>query len=297
MFSRVKTLVLAAAVGLCMLGAPLEALAQPAGQQQEGVKVGRKSRALAFASAEEVEQQSLVQYQQMMGQAQQQGGLAPADYPTVIRLRKIADRIIKFAPAWNDRAANWKWEVNLIGSKQVNAFCMPGGKIAFFTGIIDNLRLTDDEIATVMAHEVAHALREHGRERAGKAKVAQIGTFGLSIVSQLFGFGNLGGMIGQGGAQMALLKYGRSDETEADLVGMDLAARAGFDPRAGIVLWQKMGAVSKGQPPQFMSSHPSHASRIQEIEKHLKEVMPLYARAIGKDINNVPPYARNWSGG
>jgi predicted Zn-dependent protease len=288
-----------AAVAIGTLGATPNVQAQQQQaqtQSQDGVKVGRKSRALAFASAEQVEAESAQQYLQMKQQATQQGALAPADYPTLVRLRKIADKIIVHAPRFNERATNWKWEINLIGSKQINAFCMPGGKIAFYTGIIDTLRLTDDEIATVMAHEVAHALREHGRERAGKARVAQVATVGMSIISQLFGFGDLGGMATQGVAKMTLLKYGRDDESESDLVGMDLAARAGYDPRAGIVLWQKMSAVSKGAPPQWLSTHPSHSKRIQEIEKHLQEVLPLYAKAIGRDLYSLPPYQRNWSG-
>jgi predicted Zn-dependent protease len=303
-FSHFRHQASALALGLVLATAfagsialPQQVQAQQQQQQsQDGVKVGRKSRALAFASAEQVEAEAAQQYAQLKQQASQQGALAPPDYPTVVRLRKIAERIIQHAPRFNERAANWKWEVNLIGSKQINAFCMPGGKIAFYTGIIDTLRLTDDEIATVMGHEVAHALREHGRERAGKAKAAQVATVGMSIISQLFGFGDLGGMATQGVAKLTLLKYGRDDESESDLVGMDLAARAGYDPRAGIVLWQKMSAISKGAPPQWLSTHPSHTSRIAEIEKHLPEVLPLYAKATNRDVYSLPPYQRNWSG-
>ena len=155
---------------------------------------------------------------------------------------------------------------------------MPGGKIVFYTGIIDRLKLTDDEIAMVMGHEMAHALLEHGRERAGQQKVAQAATIGASVLSQVMGYGDLGGLLASQTSKFTLLGFSRGDESEADLVGMDIAARAGFDPRAGISLWQKMSEASKGEPPQFLSTHPSHASRIDNIRAALPKVMPLYER-------------------
>ena len=181
--------------------------------------------------------------------------------------------------------------INLIGSSQVNAWCMPGGKIAFYTGILDKLKLTDDEVALVMGHEIAHALREHGRERAGKAAATQAG---LGVLSSVLGLGDLGRTVAGAGASLLSLKFGREDETEGDLVGLDLAARAGYDPRAGVILWQKMGAASKGAPPQWMSTHPSGPNRIAEIQKHLKEVMPLYAKAKGTSVAKLKPYQSNW---
>lgn len=261
----------------------------------DGVKgVGKRSRALGFASAEAVERQAAQQYEQLKVQARSQNALAPEDYPPLQRLHRIAARIIPQAPKWNENAPKWNWEVNMIGSKQINAFCMPGGKIAFYTGIIDTLKLTDDEIAVVMGHETAHALREHGREREGKQRVAQGVSIAASIFSSILGYGNLGGQVASQAAQLTMLKYGRDDETEADLVGMDLAARAGYDPRAGIKLWEKMEAISKGQPPQWLSTHPSHGARIGQIRAHLAEVMPLYAHAIGKDLSRIGPYQSNF---
>jgi predicted Zn-dependent protease len=170
---------------------------------------------------------------------------------------------------------------------------MPGGKIAFFTGILTSLQLTDDEVAIVMGHEIAHALQEHGRERVGKMRIAQVGTVIAAIGGALLGFGDLGGQVASGAAQLTMLKYGRDDETEADLVGLDLAARAGFDPRAGIVVWQKMAAVAKGQPPQWLSSHPSHGTRIAEITRSLDRSMPLYARARNVPLAGIEPYRSN----
>ena len=286
-----------------MLGASLALVFVVAGAQaqqkakpeDDGVKVGNKSRALALASAEEVEGMAAHQYDDLKKQAAQQNALAPDTYPPLLKLREIANKLIPNTARFNERAARWKWEVNLIGSKQINAFCMPGGKIAFYSGIITSLKLTDDEIAIVMGHEIAHALREHGRERVGKQRVAQGLTVAASVLSAIMGYGNLGGQIASGGSQLMLLKYGRDDETEADLVGLDLAARSGFDPRAGVVLWNKMNAASKGQqPPQFASTHPSHATRIKEITVHLKETLPLYARTKGVDVAALQPYQSNF---
>ena len=247
----------------------------PTGPQREGVQVGGNSQFANLVSADEVEQSGAQQYAQMMGQANQAKALAPANDPRLVKLRAIAAKIIPHAATWNPRAASWKWEVNLLGSKDINAFCMPGGKIAFYTGILDQLKLTDDEIAMVMGHEVAHALREHARERMGKSAATNIGA---SALSQLLGLGEVGQTVTRYGAGLLSLKFSREDESEADLVGMELAARAGYDPRSGVTLWQKMGAGGAGAP-EFMSTHPSGQSRIAEIQANLPRVMPLYERA------------------
>jgi predicted Zn-dependent protease len=198
----------------------------------------------------------------------------------VVRLRQIAQRIIPNSYTWNPRARQWQWEVNLIGSNQINAFCMPGGKIAFFTGILKQLELTDDEVAMVMGHEVAHALREHARERMGKSAATQgLAKLGGAIVSGVFGISpQITDLVAREGANLLTLKFSREDETEADLVGMELAARSGFNPQAGVTLWQKMSASNKNAPPQWMSTHPSGESRIKEIEANLPKVLPLYQR-------------------
>jgi predicted Zn-dependent protease len=269
-------------------------LAMPTQAQQkterEGVEVGKASSFRKLVPAEGLEQGATRQYAQLLQQAQQQRALAPDTHPQVVRLRAIAAKIVPFTAPWNERAKLWKWEVNLIGSKQVNAFCMPGGKIAFYTGIIDTLKLSDDEIAAIMGHEVAHALREHARERIGKSTATN---YGLRIGAAVLGLGQLGDIGAQYGAQLLTLKFGRDDESEADLVGLDLAARAGFDPRAGVALWQKMGSLNKGAPPQWLSTHPAGTTRIKDIEKHLKEVMPLYAKAKGTTVAMLPAYQSN----
>jgi predicted Zn-dependent protease len=243
---------------------------------KEGVDVGKNSAFSKLVPAEDVERSSQQQYLQLLQKAAAQNALAGPDSQQLQRLRTIANRIIPFAVPWNDRARAWRWEVNLIGSNQINAFCMPGGKIVFYTGILSTLKLTDDEVAMVMGHEIAHALREHARERMGKNAATGIGA---NLIGQLLGLGQIGQTVTNYGAQLLTLEFSRSDESEADLVGMELAARAGFDPRAGVTLWQKMGASSKGAPPQWLSTHPSGTTRIADIQANLPRVLPLYERA------------------
>ena len=245
---------------------------------RDGVEVGKNSVFTKLVPAETIEESAAQQYNKMLQQAASQGALGGKDHPQVKRLRAIATKIVPHAMDWNPRAANWRWEVNLIGSKQINAFCMPGGKIAFYSGILEQLKLTDDEVATVMGHEVAHALREHARERMGKNAATSVGA---NLLSGVLGLGQLGQTVTSYGAQLLTLQFSRSDESEADLVGMELSARSGFDPRAGISLWQKMAVASKGAPPQWLSTHPSGNTRIADIQANLPKVMPLYQRQAG----------------
>jgi predicted Zn-dependent protease len=266
------------ALCLALLAAPLAgALAQ---QQQnvapEGVDVGKNSGLSSLVPAAEVEKAAGQQYHELLAQAASKRALAQPDHPQLQRIRGIAQRLIPQATPWNPRAAHWNWEVNLIGSNQINAFCMPGGKIAFYIGILDQLKLTDDEVAMVMGHEMAHALREHARERMAKSALTSVGA---NVLVQVLGMGQVGQMLTGYGAQLLSLKFSRSDESEADLVGMEIAARAGYDPRAAVTLWKKMGQAGKSSPPQWISTHPSGTTRIAELERNLPRVMPLYERA------------------
>jgi Zn-dependent protease with chaperone function len=242
---------------------------------QAQVDVGQASSLRKLVPAESLEESAKQQYRQTLGEANSKGALAPDDYPQLKRLRAIANRLIPFTAQWNPNSRKWKWEVNLIGSKQLNAWCMPGGKIVFYTGILDQLQLTDDEVGMIMGHEMAHALREHARERLAKSKATSMG---LSVASQLLGLGQLGDVAANVGTQLLTLKYSRDDETEADLVGLEIAARGGFKPEASVQLWKKMlGATGggKGQP-GFLSTHPSGNNRIQELEANLPKVAHLY---------------------
>jgi predicted Zn-dependent protease len=271
------------------LGAALPALAQDKDNAaDEGVRreIGKTSPVAKLVPAERVEAAAGQQYAKMLQQAAQQRTLAPENHPQLQRLRYIAQRLIPHAETWNERAKHWRWEINLLGSRDLNAFCMPGGKIAFYYGILAVLQLSDDEVAMIMGHEMAHALREHARERMGKNLGLSVGT---SLASALLGLGNTGDAVLNMGAQLVSLKFSRSDESEADVVGLELAARAGYDPASGVSLWQKMMGANKGAPPAWLSTHPSGSSRIQDIESRLPKVNPLYARAGKPDKKFGPP--------
>jgi predicted Zn-dependent protease len=263
--------------GLLLAGAAAPALAQ--------IPECKRSKIADLVPAESVESSAGQQYQQLLRQAADKRALAPKDHPQLVRLRSIAQRMIPFAPECNPRARDWKWEVNLLGSAQVNAFCMPGGKIAFFYGILARLQLSDDEVAFIMGHEVSHALLEHAREQMGK-------NTGTSLLlrggAALLGLGSLGDLAAQAGGQLLAKAYSRQDETEADRLGMIMSARAGYDPRAGVTLWQKMMAGGNGGPPAWLSTHPTNEERIAEIEKRLSRVEPLYDAA-GKPPQRFAP--------
>ena len=262
----------------------------PEDTKKEGVIVRNASILRKLVPAETLETQSLGQYRTMLEGARSKSALAPDDHPQVKRLRNIAQRIIPHTKKWNDATDKWKWEVNLIGSPQLNAFCMPGGKIAFFLGILEKLHLSDDEVAIVMGHEMAHALREHARARFAKANAANIGA---RTIAAVLGLGQLGDAAAQGAAQLLTLKFSRGDESEADLIGMELAARAGYDPRAGVSLWQKMSAAAQGAPPQWLSTHPASTTRIADMRKQMERVLPLFARSTGQTLSGLRPYDSN----
>ena len=252
----------------------LAAAAAPAGAAAPVIAECKRSVATKLVPAASVEGSAQQQYLQLVGQARTQGALAPDNHPQVQRLRYIADRIVPHTVACNARAQDWKWEINLFGSKQVNAFCMPGGKIAFFSGILSALKLNDDEVAVVMGHEVGHALLEHARERIAKSTGTNLA---LRMGAAVLGLGGVGDMAAQGLANVASLKFGRSDESEADALGLVLAAKAGYDPRAGVSLWQKMGAAKGGKaPPEWLSTHPAGTTRIKEIQARLPRVLPQF---------------------
>ncbi len=245
---------------------------------QPGV-VGVERTQNMLVSSNSVNRSAANAYRKVLAEATKKGQLNQ-DQAQLARVRNIAGRLIPQTGAFRSDAPGWQWEVNVIGSKEVNAWCMPGGKIAFYTGLIERLQASDDEIAAVMGHEIAHALREHGRERASQAMAQGIG---ISVLGTALGVS--GGT--QDLTQMVLdltfnLPNSRTDETEADRIGVELAARGGFDPRAAVTLWEKMSRLGGGQSPQFLSTHPSHATRINDLRGYADKVMPLYLAARAK---------------
>ena len=272
---------------LLLAGAAL-ALPGAAFAQREGVQVGPRSSFESLVPATQIEAEAARGYHDMIAQARAAHRLAPPEHVQLRRLVMISKRLRPFAGMWNERAVGWQWEVNLINSPQVNAFCMPGGKIAFYWGILARLQLTDDEVAMVMGHEMTHALREHGRSQIGK-QVATQGT--IALLAGLFGWGYASRQAANAGGRLLSLKYSRDDETEADLIGLELAARAGYDPRSALSLWRKMEAASQGAPPAFLSDHPSNPDRLRTIAANIPRVQALFDRAPKPDQRFGPPAA------
>jgi predicted Zn-dependent protease len=244
--------------------------------RQGAVGVERHQRMLV--SSEQMNAGAEKAYADVLAQAKAKNALN-TDAAAVERVRAIANKLIPQTVAFRDDATKWKWETNVLTTNEVNAWCMPGGKIAVYTGLIQKLNPTDDELAAVMGHEMAHALREHSREQASH-QMAQ--GLGLGVLGAVTGLGDTAMNL----SQMALdvtfnLPHSRTDETEADRIGVELAARAGYDPRAAISLWQKMEKLGGSQPPKFLSTHPSNESRISDLQNYSARVLPLYQAAKG----------------
>ena len=208
-------------------------------------------------------------------------GLLNIDAQEVERVRKISFNLIDKTYIFRDDAEDWNWEINVIDSELINAFCMPGGKIVVYSGLINKIDATNDELATVIGHERAHALREHGRERMSSALVQQVGILGFAIYlsnqegSYLSKQAILQG-VALGTTLFFALPNSREQEREADDMGLELMAVAGYNPMAAVSLWRKMDAQSKSQPPEFLSTHPSNENRIEDLKIEAKKYEKLY---------------------
>ena len=232
---------------------------------------GRKQ--LVLVSEEQAQSSSAQAYTQALSEAQKKGKLS-TDAALNSRVKRITDRLIVQAGNMYPPSRDWKWSVAVIDEPTLNAWCMPGGKMAIYTGIIQKLKLSDDEIGQIMGHEIAHALLGHGRERMSRAMAMQGGmTLGsivagrdLSVLAPV--------------ADIALtLPNSRENESEADRYGLELAARSGFDPRSAVRLWEKMSAAGGDGPPQFLSTHPAPGNRIQALNALIPQMMPIYEKA------------------
>ncbi len=238
--------------------------------------IGVERKQALLVSSGEVNNAAAQSYRKIVADASRKG-LLNRNPQEVERVRAVAKRLIPATAAFRADAPRWQWEVNVLTSKELNAWCMPGGKMAVYTGLLERLQLTDDELAAVMGHEIAHALREHGRERASEelATAAVIGIAG-AVLGASAGTTDLANIV----ADLTISRpHSRTQETEADRIGVELAARAGYDPRAAVTLWQKMAKASGGEPPQFLSTHPSSETRISDLEIYAARVDPLYQQA------------------
>jgi predicted Zn-dependent protease len=238
--------------------------------------VGIERQQVMVLSSAEVNRGAQQAYRQTISQAAAKGTLN-RDPAQVARVRAIANRLIAATGVFRSDAPSWKWEVNVISSREINAWAMPGGKIAVYTGLLERLGVTDDELAAILGHEMAHALREHGRERASQQLAQEVA---LGVISAAAGLGPSGTDLARIVADVTYgLPNSREFEREADRIGVELAARSGFDPRAAISLWQKMSRVGGGGPPEFLSTHPSDESRIRDLQGYVARVMPLYEQS------------------
>ena len=236
-------------------------------------EVGVERKQLLLMPSEQVLALSEQSYEQVKTEARNKK-ILDRNSLQVRRLNEIANRLIPFTRVFSPEAPNWAWEVHIITADDVNAYCMPGGKIMFYTGIIEKLNLTDAEIAAVMGHEIAHALREHGRERMSQELVKQISLEVLLATTKVDRkYANL---VNTAAILAVTLPHGRQQETEADEIGLELMARAGYNPEEAVSLWRKMAAIGGSKPPQFLSTHPSDETRISHITSLLPRVRPLY---------------------
>jgi len=263
------------ALGAALLAGALAACQTVETTAPGAVGVDRKQQMLV--SEADIEQAAVQSYANELDKARSKGTLN-TDTRLLARVRGIANRLIPETRVFRPDAVNWNWQINVETSDQLNAYCMPGGKIMVYSGLVKKLSLTDDELAAVIGHEMAHALREHSRERVSRAYAQQLALSGIAAVAGL----------GQGAVDLVSavsdvtfqLPHSREQEAEADIIGLELMARAGYDPNAAPRVWRKMAAVqSGGSSPEFLSTHPSGPSRIADLERNIPKVMPLYLAA------------------
>jgi predicted Zn-dependent protease len=241
--------------------------------QSGTVGIDRSQRVFALVSSEQLDSEAVTLYQKTLAEAKAKSALNP-NPAEAERVRAIAQRLIAQTGTFRPDAPAWKWEVNVIGSDEVNAWCMPGGKIAVYTGFIQKVQPTDDELAAVIGHEIAHALREHSRERVSQQMATGLG---LNVLSAVTGSQLSTDMASKLAEVTFSLPNSRTHETEADRIGVELAARAGFDPRAAVTLWTKMDKLGGGAgQPEFLSTHPSATTRIADLQQASARVLPLY---------------------
>lgn len=236
--------------------------------------VGVSRSQFMMASTEDVNRLSAASYSEQNQKAKEKNILVTSG-PTYDRLKLIANRLIPQTEVFRDDTRQWDWQLTLINAPTLNATCAPGGKITFYTGIIEQLNLTDDEIAAIMGHEIAHALREHGRERVSQAAAQNVL---VNIATALAGpYGSAVSAANQVAHYAIVLPNSRENESEADAIGLELAARAGYNPIGAISIWQKMLKATKDKnSPEFLSTHPSGETRIEQLTALMPAVEPIY---------------------
>lgn len=241
----------------------------------ESGQVGVTRSQLMSVSAEEVNSASAQSYRKMLQEAESKKRLN-RDAAMLARVQGIAKRLIPQTVHFRSDAPGWRWETNLFQSDEVNAFCMAGGKIGVYSGLIEKVKVTDDELAAVMGHEIAHALREHVREQVSRQEALKW----VGVLASVATGSQIVGDLSDTVTNVTLtLPKSREAEREADVIGVELAARAGYDPRAAVSLWKKMSQLGGGRPPEILSTHPAPESRVEELSSITAAVMPLYEQS------------------
>ncbi|RXV72203.1 M48 family peptidase [Burkholderia stabilis] len=236
-----------------------------------------------------LEQLTANEYAQIVQAAADSDRLLPANQPRVKRLHAIVAKLAPYSVKWNDRVKNWTWDVNVIRSRDIRLTCLPGGKVLVYGGMLDRVRLNDDELGVLLAHGIAHALREHARSNFSATSQTSLRAAALP---PLFGVGDPLPQALNLGERLQALHYDPTDETEADVIGGDIAARAGFDPRAAITLWDKLAVATRANKATgFIYTHPYSTARRQDLLNRLPDLMPLYAKATAKRVDTLPDYA------
>jgi len=239
--------------------------------------VGVNRSQFLVVSASEVDRLSAISYNEQNKKAKEKNILITSG-PMYDRLKVISNRLIAQTGVFRDDTRQWNWQLVLINAAILNATCAPGGKITFYTGLIEKLNLNDDEIAAIMGHEIAHALREHGRERLSQA-MAQSAAVNIAMLAA-GSYGSAIGAANQAAQYILVLPNSRQNESEADAIGLELAARAGYNPQAAISVWQKMNQTTQGKGTlEFLSTHPSGDTRIEQLSLLMPAVEPLYFSA------------------
>lgn len=231
-------------------------------------------RQLMLVSEDMAISSSAQAYVQQVGKLQKEGKLS-SDRALIERVTVITEKLVAQAIIMRPDTADWQWSVAVIDDPEtVNAWCMAGGRMAIYTGLIQKIQPSDAEIAQVMGHEIAHALANHTAEKMSVSMASSLGVVAIGIASD-----NTGAAMAAAATAAALavtLPNSRAAETEADRIGIELAAKAGYNPDAAATLWQKMGDLPGGQPPQFLSTHPSPDNRQAELTRLAAQMEPFY---------------------
>lgn len=235
--------------------------------------------------AAQLEQQAAEQYNALLAAASKEKRLLNDRQKPLQRVRLIGNKLIPYALKWNEQSRQWHWEINVIDGRAINALCLPGGKLVITTGMLERLHLSDNELAMLLGHEIAHALREHARDHAQQ----DAAPLSARYVARRFGLTNMEPAT-DGGTALLAVSYTRDDETEADVIGTEIAARAGYDPRAAVSLWTKLDGVNRLAKQPFVQAHPFDARRIVDLQKHMRDMLALYAKALSKPISQLPRY-------